>query len=78
MIRAMSTNTSSSNGGIGFAGFLALLFIGLKLTGYIDWSWWWVLAPIWGVFALIAVIFLVAISMIGLAEFLDQRSRRRR
>ena len=26
---------------------LALLFIGLKLTGYIAWSWWWVLAPIW-------------------------------
>ena len=27
---------------------LAVLFIGLKLTGYIAWSWWWVTAPIWG------------------------------
>jgi hypothetical protein len=26
---------------------LAILFIGLKLTGYIDWSWVWVLAPVW-------------------------------
>lgn len=26
---------------------LALLFIGLKLTNHIDWSWWWVLAPAW-------------------------------
>ena len=26
---------------------LTLLFVGLKLTNYIDWSWWWVLAPIW-------------------------------
>ena len=30
----------------GFLSLLCLLFIGLKLTGHIDWSWWWVLAPI--------------------------------
>ncbi len=28
-------------------GFIAILFIALKLTNYIDWSWWWVLAPLW-------------------------------
>ena len=33
--------------GITFNGMLAILFIGLKLTGYINWSWWWVLAPRW-------------------------------
>ncbi len=38
---------SSSNGGIGFVGLLTILFIGLKLTGYINWSWWWVLSPVW-------------------------------
>lgn len=27
---------------------LGLLFIGLKLTNYIDWSWWWVLLPLYG------------------------------
>lgn len=41
----MSENKSSS-GGIGFFGLLTILFIGLKLTNYIDWSWWWVLSPI--------------------------------
>lgn len=35
---------------------LALLFIGLKLTGHIDWSWWWVLAPLWGPAAVILTI----------------------
>jgi predicted tellurium resistance membrane protein TerC len=30
---------------VGFSGFLTILFIGLKLTGYINWSWWWVLSP---------------------------------
>jgi hypothetical protein len=37
---------NSTNGGIGFFGLLCILFIGLKLTGYINWSWFWVLFPI--------------------------------
>lgn len=51
---------SSSSGGIGFFGLLGILFIALKLTGYIDWSWWWVTAPLWGGLVLIfAVLFVV-------------------
>ena len=46
----MSDNNSS--GGIGFFGMLGILFIGLKLTGYIDWSWWYVTMPLWGGFAI--------------------------
>ena len=42
----MSTETSSS-GGIGFLGLLTILFVGLKLTNYITWSWLWVLSPLW-------------------------------
>lgn len=33
--------------GIGFGGWLALIFITLKLCKVIAWSWWWVLAPLW-------------------------------
>lgn len=40
-------STSSSSGGIGFVGLLTISFIVLKLTGYIDWSWLWVLSPMW-------------------------------
>jgi hypothetical protein len=44
----MSDSGYSTNaGGIGFAGGLTLLFIGLKITHVIDWSWWWVLSPLW-------------------------------
>ena len=43
-------------GGVTFDGLLAIAFIVLKLCGVIDWSWWWVLAPIWIPFALIIVI----------------------
>lgn len=38
---------------------LGILFVGLKLTGYIDWSWWWVTAPFWGGFAILLVILMV-------------------
>lgn len=41
----MATETKS--GGIGFAGLLTIVFITLKLTGVIAWSWWWVLSPLW-------------------------------
>lgn len=41
---------------------LTVLFIGLKLTGYIDWSWWWVLAPVW----IPLVLALVVISIVVL------------
>lgn len=43
-------------GGITFDGLLTITFIVLKLCGVIDWSWWWVLAPVWIPFALILVI----------------------
>ena len=30
-----------------FTSLLTVLFIGLKLAGFIDWSWVWVLSPLW-------------------------------
>jgi hypothetical protein len=52
------SNTSTSSG-IGFSGMLAILFIGLKLAGIIDWSWWWVLSPMWIPLAILAVFFAI-------------------
>ncbi len=40
-------NSSSTSSGVGIAGLLGVAFVVLKLTGYIDWSWWWVTAPFW-------------------------------
>jgi hypothetical protein len=62
----MSTqNKSSSSGGVGFGGLLTILFIGLKLTGVIDWSWWWVLSPIW----IVAGLVLLAISLAAFGQW---------
>lgn len=56
----MSAKTSN---GVSFSSLLFLLFLGLKLTGYIDWSWWWVTAPLWGSIALVVTTFVGAIGM---------------
>lgn len=46
----------SSSNGITFPGLLFLLFLTLKLTGNIDWSWWWVTAPLWAPLALVLLV----------------------
>ena len=57
---------------IGFMGALALLFIALKLTGVIAWSWWWVTLPLWGGLALILSVFvLIPAIALGVAFMLD-------
>ena len=59
------SSSSSSSGGIGFVGLLTILFIALKLTGYIAWSWVWVLSPIWmcAAFGAALLLFMVAITI---------------
>ena len=61
----MSNSSSSSSSGIGFTGLLTVLFIGLKLTGHITWSWWWVLSPLW-ISVLIAVLLIAFIVFLGI------------
>lgn len=52
-------NEKTTSGGIGFGSTILLIFIILKLVGVIDWSWWWVLSPIW-----IPVVLLMAVSIL--------------
>ena len=64
----MSASSSSSSGGIGFTGLLTVLFVGLKLTNVITWSWWWVLSPIWISFLLLIIILSIAAIFIAVME----------
>ena len=57
-----NNNSSSSAGGIGFAGLLTIAFIVLKLTHVITWSWVWVLSPLW-ISAGIAVLVMAVIYL---------------
>jgi len=65
----VASSSSSSSGGIGSVGLLTVLFVGLKLTGYIAWSWWWVLSPMW-----ISTLISVAI-FVGTLLFLHRINR---
>lgn len=56
----MSEKSSSSSGGIGFCGLLTIVFITLKLIGKIDWSWLWVLAPLWIPLSILVIILIIA------------------
>jgi hypothetical protein len=55
------SNSSSSSGGIGFAGLLGVAFIVLKLTGHISWSWLWVLSPLWIPLGIAIILIIAAI-----------------
>lgn len=59
--------TKVSGGGISFSGMLFLVFLVLKLTGIITWSWWWVTAPLWGGLAIGLTIVLVGLLIVGIA-----------
>ena len=70
MARSTSTATSTAqSGGIGGLTLLGIVFITLKLTDVIAWSWWWVLVPFWGPVALffggLAVVGLVAVVVVA-------------
>ena len=55
----MQNNKEVKTVGLGFADALMLLFIALKLTGHITWSWIWVLSPIWISISILALVFLI-------------------
>jgi hypothetical protein len=50
---------NNNSGGLSLATILFLIFLILKLTNYIDWSWWWVTSPLW-----ISAIFVILILAI--------------
>jgi len=73
----MATQTTTKSGGVSFAGLLFLLFLGLKLTNQIDWSWWWVTAPLWGPLALVLgfalIVIFIAFLIAGVALLLGKK-----
>lgn len=63
-----SSAGNASGGGIGVFGLLFVLFVALKLTHQIAWSWLWVTAPLWGGVALFAGgfgVFLVVVALVA-------------
>lgn len=60
-LEAQENNIMNNSGSsLSFAGLLTLIFITLKLTEVISWSWWWVLSPIWISFSILLIVIAVA------------------
>jgi phosphotransferase system glucose/maltose/N-acetylglucosamine-specific IIC component len=68
----MGNNSSNTGGGMGLGTILFLIFLVLKLTNYIDWSWWWVTAPLW----ITAILYIVIVTIF--IKFFQRRRGRRR
>ena len=64
---------TSSAGGISTLGMLGVAFVVMKLTGYIDWSWWYVTMPFWGGIALVIAGFLIFILYKLIKYFIARR-----
>lgn len=62
------SNNNSSNGGVGVLGLLGIVFIVLKLCGFITWSWWWVTAPFWGLYAVLLVVIIFSGLLLGVLK----------
>jgi phosphoglycerol transferase MdoB-like AlkP superfamily enzyme len=67
----MSSNTQTTTNGVSGLTLLGLLFVALKLTGFIDWSWWWVTFPFWGALAILGVVLLLFGLFLLLAFLFD-------
>jgi hypothetical protein len=63
---------SYSPRGISFLGLLTLLFIAFKILGYISWSWWWVLCPLWIPVAIFLFIMALAGTVALVSVFLEK------
>lgn len=66
------SQSDNGQGGVGFAGLLAIAFIVLKLTGVIAWSWWWVLSPLWIGAAIALVGVVLALVIFGVAKLVKR------
>lgn len=65
--------TARYSGGIGFCSALFLVFLVLKLTSVIDWSWWWITAPLWIPAAFGAVVLEIIIVLLALAYLSEKK-----
>lgn len=75
----MSSKTEASSSSIGFCGLLTIVFIVLKLTHVIDWSWWSVTAPLWApIMLVIAIWVLFFVTVFLWSMFVDYRNEQRR
>jgi phosphoglycerol transferase MdoB-like AlkP superfamily enzyme len=74
----MKDKSVNVSGGISLSGLTFIVFLVLKLCNVIDWSWWWVTAPLWGPFALLIAGLLIYIVIIALVRYCIRKRKENR
>lgn len=68
---------NSTGSGVGLCGVLFIVFLVLKLVHVIDWSWWWITAPLWIPVAIgLAIIIVASIAVILKARKTERLHRK--
>lgn len=70
-----NNNTTTVVRGTSLSTLLTVLFVALKLTGVISWSWWWVVSPIWISWGLLVVVFIVLFIAAVVYKLYTKRSK---
>ena len=60
--------------GLGLGTILTIIFVVLKLVGVIEWSWVWVLSPIWITVALSFVLLLIGLLLVVIAAIIENKN----
>lgn len=71
----MSEKNSTSSSGFGLIRFLTIVFVVLKLTGLINWSWLWVLSPLWIGLVFFGSIVLIVFIIAALATAFNKEKK---
>lgn len=77
----MNDKSVRVSSGISLSGLTFIVFLVLKLCGVIDWSWWWVTAPLWGPFALLVAglfIYIMIAVIIALVRYCIRKRKEKR
>jgi hypothetical protein len=63
------------NNGLSLSAIVFIVLLTLKLSGVIDWSWWWITLPIWWILPLLLLVIIFAFSII-LFEKITEKIRK--
>lgn len=69
----MSAKNSSSSFETSLLGLTFLVFLVLKLCKVIDWSWWWITAPLWGGVAIALLLILISTLCFGFGYYFKKK-----
>lgn len=66
-------NKYSTRGGFGLSTLLFLIFLVLKLTNYITWSWLWITSPLWIPWAIVLGVFII---LFPISQFIKYHAKK--